>query len=166
MHTTKNKRKRAGDARKDADIVAVHSALHQVLGVLKHLALGGGRGEDCVKVELALLSPPDELQAELVWEGEGLFLPGSSLEVQNGANSRIDPDLALHILHLIEDAFSGHALFLHDVQAVYCAMCMCMELKLTAQVSAEAHNEVLLAPGEHMSLSSSIRQSSAKSTFG
>lgn len=98
----------------DADVVAVDSTLHQVLGVLKHLFLGAGGLKHRVERVLAWLALllPGVAEGELIVEDERRLLALALLEGQHGPRAAVHPDLALHVLHHVEVLLAHHVLVL------------------------------------------------------
>mmetsp|Transcript_14102 Transcript_14102/g.44913 ORF Transcript_14102/g.44913 Transcript_14102/m.44913 type:complete len:237 (-) Transcript_14102:2274-2984(-) len=88
----------------DAHIVPVDGALYEVLGVLEHRFLGGVAREDSIELVAArlLLVLPRMLESEIVGDSEHIFLVLVQLLHRHGARARVDADLALHVLHLVE----------------------------------------------------------------
>ena len=85
----------------------------ETMGLGRHLLLRSGRAEDSIKAVLSLLVLPHVLQGQLVRDDERLLLAPAPLKLQHRSHTRIDTDLALHVLHHVEVFLAHDALILH-----------------------------------------------------
>mmetsp|Transcript_18305 Transcript_18305/g.51342 ORF Transcript_18305/g.51342 Transcript_18305/m.51342 type:complete len:248 (-) Transcript_18305:2369-3112(-) len=97
---------------KDAHVEAVHRALYQVLGILKHVCLAAAWVKHLVKVVLAvlLLIAPCVGDGELIRNLEAEGLTFILLKVKDGSYAAVHADLALQILHHVEGTLARHLL--------------------------------------------------------